>query len=90
MSTPVVGREGLLRLVEWAGRLRARDLAGGGASSTVRARASSADGGAEECPGKGVVDVVSGGEPEGRSGVTEHALGAAGGVGRADGGGDRG
>ena len=25
MSTPVIGREGLLRLVEWAGRLRARD-----------------------------------------------------------------
>ena len=30
MSTPVIGREGLLRLVEWAGRLRARDLEGGG------------------------------------------------------------
>ena len=27
---PVIGREGLLRLVEWAGRLRARGLEGGG------------------------------------------------------------
>jgi len=25
VSTPVIGREGLLRLVEWAGQLRARD-----------------------------------------------------------------
>ena len=30
MSTPVIGREGLLRLVGWAGKLRARDRAGGG------------------------------------------------------------
>ena len=89
MSPPVIGREGLLRLVEWAEQLRARDLGGGG-SWMVQTRASSADGGADESPGKGIVDVVSGGEPEGRSGVAEHARGAAGGPGRAGGGGDRG
>ena len=35
-GTPVIGREGLLRLVEWAGRLRARGP-GGGAPGTARA-----------------------------------------------------
>jgi hypothetical protein len=39
MSTPVIGREGLLRLVGWAGQLWARDPAAGGASQAVRARA---------------------------------------------------
>src|SRR5215510_15696882 len=46
--TPVVGREGLLRLVEWAGRLRARGLGRDGASRAVRERAFSPDDGAEE------------------------------------------
>lgn len=58
-STPVIGRDGLLRLVEWAGQLRARNPAGGGA----RGRASSPDGGADECSGRGAVEVVSGIDP---------------------------
>ena len=49
MSTPVISREGLLRLVGWAEKLQARDPAGGGASQAVRARASCPDGGADEC-----------------------------------------
>jgi hypothetical protein len=60
-STPIIGREGLLGLVEWAERPRVRDLEGGEASWTVRTRASSPDGGADE---EGTVDVVFGGEPE--------------------------
>ena len=89
MSTPIIGREGLLRLVEWAERLRARELEGGGALWRARTWASSPDGGADESSGEGVVEVFSGGEPERCSGVTEHAPGAAGGLGRAGGGGDR-
>src|SRR2546421_6250460 len=89
-STPVIGREGLLRLVEWAGQLRARNPAGGGAPGTARARASSPDGGADECSGRGAVEVVSGGEPERHSGIAEHAPGALGGLGRAGGGRSRG
>ena len=85
LSTPVIGREGLLRLVEWAGQLRARDPEGGEA-----ARASSPDDGADECSGRGAVDVVSGGNPERRPGIAEHAPGAAGGLAHAGGGGGRG
>ncbi len=90
MSTPVIGREGLLRLVEWAGRLRARELEGGGTSGAAGARASSPDDGADEDPGDGTVDIVSGGDPERHSGIAEHASGAAGGLAWAGGGGDRG
>jgi len=90
VSTPVIGREGLLRLVEWAEQLRACGPGGAGPSGTVRARASSSDGGADECSGRGAVEVVSGGEPERHSGIAEHAPGAAGGLARAGGGGDRG
>src|SRR6266550_1731646 len=90
VSTPVIGREGLLRLVEWAGRLRARDPEGRGASGAVRTRASSPDDGADEGPGDGTVDVVSGGDPERHSGIAKHAPGAAGGLAQAGGGGDRG
>ena len=85
VSTPVIGREGLLRLVEWVGRLRARDPGGGEA-----ARASSPDDGADDGFGGGTVDVVSGGNPERRSGIAEHAPGAAGGLAHAGGGGGRG
>ena len=85
VSTPVIGREGLLRLVEWAGRLRARDPEGGEAARA--ARASSPDDGAGEGPEDGTVDVVSGGDPERRSGIAEHAPGAAGGLAHAGGGG---
>ena len=85
VSAPVIGREGLLRLVEWAERLRARDLEGGGASWRARTWASFPHGGAEERPGDGAVDVVSGGGPERCSGITGHAPGASGGLGRADG-----
>jgi len=89
VSTPVIGREGLLRLVEWAERLRGRGWGEGGASWP--ARASSLDGSAEEGPGEGIVGVVSGGEPERGSEVVEHALGAVGGGGCAGGSGvDRG
>ena len=52
MSTPVIGREGLLRLVKWAEGLRARAMEGGGAPGMVRSRASSPDGGADECSGR--------------------------------------
>src|SRR6185312_6728228 len=90
VSTPVIGREGLLRLVGWAEKLRACNPAGGGASQALRARASSADGGADECSGRGAVGVVSGGDPERHSGIADHAPGAAGGLGRAGGGGHRG
>ena len=69
MSTPVIGREGLLRLVEWAGRLRAREPEGGGTSGAVRARASSRDGSADEGSGGGTVEVVSGGDSERHSGL---------------------
>ena len=89
MSTPIIGREGLLQLAEWAERLRARGLEGGRASWRVRTWASSPHGGADESLGEGTVDVVSGGEPERCSGVTEHAPGAVGGLGRAGSGGDR-
>jgi hypothetical protein len=41
------------------------------------ARASSPDDGADEGPGDGTVDVVSGGGPERHSGIAEHAPGAA-------------
>ena len=85
MSTPVIGREGLLELVEWAGRLRARDPGEGEA-----ARAFSPDDGADEGPGDGTVDVVSGGDPGRHSGIAEHAPGAACGLAPAGGGGDRG
>src|SRR5689334_14316391 len=88
VSTPVIGGEGLLRLVGWAGKLRARDCAGGGASQAVRA--SSPDGGGDECSGWGAVGVVSGGDTERRAGVAEHAPGAAGGLAHAGGGGGRG
>src|SRR5579859_6207845 len=88
VSTPVIGREGLLRLVELAGRLRARDPEGQGASEAARTRASSPDDGASEGFGGGTVDVVSGGDPERHSGIAGHAPGAAGGLGRAGGGGD--
>ncbi len=87
VNTPVIGREGLLRLVEWAERLQGGGWGEGGASWP--ARASSVDG-ADEGLGEGTVDVVAGGEPERRSEVVEHAPGAVGGVGCADGGGDRG
>src|SRR5262249_59990380 len=90
VSAPIIGREGLLRLVERAERLRARGLEGGGASWRARTWASSPHGGADESSGQGSVDVVSGGGPEGCSGVTGHAPGAVGGLGRASGGGDRG
>jgi hypothetical protein len=86
--TPVIGKEGLLRLVEWAEKLRARDRAGGGASQAVRARASSPDGG-DECSGRGAVEVVSGGGPERHLGIAGRAPGAVGGLGRAGGGGQR-
>ena len=89
MSTPVIGREGLLRLVEWAGQLRARGL-GGGARGTLRARASSPDDGGDECSGRGAVGVVSGGDPERHLGTAGHAPGAVGGLGGAGGGGERG
>ena len=82
MSTPVIGREGLLRLVEWAGRLQALDPERGEA-----ARASSPDDGADEGPEDGTVDVVSGGNTERHSGIAEHAPGAAGGLAHAGGGG---
>src|SRR6516164_8256838 len=68
-STPVIAIEGLLRLVGWAEELRARDRAGGMASQAVRARASSADGGADECSGRGAVEVVSGGSPGRHPGI---------------------
>jgi len=38
VSTPVIGKESLLRLVEWAGWLRARDSGAGGTSQAVRTR----------------------------------------------------
>jgi hypothetical protein len=85
VSTPVIGREGLFRLVEWAERLRARDAEGGGEPLAGRTRGSSTDDGTDEGHGEGIVGVVSGGEPGRRSEVTEHALGAAGGVGRTGG-----
>jgi hypothetical protein len=69
VSTPVIGREGLLRLVEWAGRLRARDPGEGEAS-----RAFSPDDGADEGPGDGTVDVVSGGDPGRHSGLLSMLL----------------
>jgi hypothetical protein len=50
VSTPIIGREGLLRLVEQAEWLRARKLEGGGASWRARTWASSPHGGAEEVP----------------------------------------
>jgi len=59
-------------------------------SGAVRVRAFSPDDGASEGFGGGTVDVVSGGDPERRSGIAEHAPGAAGGLGRAGGGEDRG
>ena len=59
-------------------------------AQALRARASSADGGADECSGRGAVGVVSGGDPERHSGIADHAPGAAGGLGRAGGGGHRG
>ena len=90
MSTPVIGREGLLRLVEWAEGLRARAMEGGGAPGMVRARASSPDGGADECSGRGTVGVVSGGGPERHSEIAGDPPGAAGGLGRAGGGEGRG
>ena len=84
-SAPVIGKEGLLRLVEWAERLRSGDSEARERSQTG---ASSPDGGAEQIPGDRVVDVVPGGEPGRGSGITEHAPGAVGGW--AGGGGDRG
>ena len=73
--------------MEWAERLRARDLEGQGA---VRVRASSPDDGGDDGFGGGAVEVVSGGDPERHSGIAEHAPGAAGGLARAGGGGERG
>ena len=90
MSTPVIGKEGLLRLVEWAEQLRARDREGQGASGVVRVRASSPDDGGDDGFGGGAVEVVSGGDPERHSGIAVHAPGAAGGLSRAGGGGGRG
>ena len=74
----------------WAGKLRARDRVGGGASQAVRAWASSPDGGGDECSGRGAVEVVSGVGPERHRGIADHAPGAVGGLGRAGGGRDRG
>ena len=53
VSTPVIGKDGLLRLVEWAEGLRAYDPEGrrGVAGHTDRAYAT--DGGADEGPGPG-------------------------------------
>ena len=85
-GTPVIGREGLLRLVEWAERLRARDLEGQRASGAVLVRASSPDDGGDDGFGGGAVEVVSGGDPERHPGIAEHAPGAAGGLAQAGGG----
>src|SRR5262249_60790052 len=78
------------RLVEWAGRLRARGLERDGASRAVQERAFSPDDGAEEGLGGGIVDVVSGGEPGRHSEIAGDAPGAAGGLDRAGGGWGRG
>src|SRR6185437_7179898 len=86
LGVPVIGREGLLRMVEWAERLRACDFEAGEASQGVRTRESSSDGGGEGNPRDGAVDVVSGGEPERGPGAAEHAPGTAGGGGRSGGG----
>src|SRR5262249_48409296 len=89
-STPVIGRGGLLRLGEGGERLRAPGGGGGGTAAGGGGGASSPDGGADENPGDGTVDVVSGGETKRCPEVARHAPGAAGGLGRAGGGGDRG
>ena len=72
------------------GRYEHAILREAGRRGPVRARASSPDGGADECSGRGAVGVVSGGEPERDSGIAGHAPGAVGGVGRAGGRRDRG
>ena len=64
--------------MEWAERLRARDLEGQGASGVVRVRASSPDDGGNDGFGGGAVEVVSGGDPERHSGIAVHARGAVG------------
>jgi len=81
---PVIGRDGLLRLVEWAERLRPCLESGG----RPQPGASPPHGACEESFEDGVVDIVPGGEQERGSGVTDHAPGAVGGG--AGGGEDRG
>lgn len=86
-DAPIIGSEGLLRLVELAGRLRACGLSEGGASWMARTGTSSPDGGTDER--SGVMDVVPGTESVRRAEAVEHAPGTLGGPGRT-GGRDRG
>lgn len=82
MSAPIIGREGLLRLVSLVERLRSRELDEGDASWTARTQTPSDDVHADHVdrdPGGGVLDVGAGGKTTGSHPDAECAAGTDGG-----------